>query len=236
MIDVALCPTEIKRIASADLSDTTAVVFDVLRATSSIITGLASGCQAIFPVRTVEEARLLKKGKPDFLLAGERDGLPPEGFDLGNSPEEYEQTEGKSVVMTTTNGTAAIQSVKRAAQVLVGALLNIDALANYLFRSRPGKLLLVCAGTGDDFSLEDAIGAGALLARLPDDDLSDAAIVARALYERAGEDIEEWLRQTSNGRRLRKIGKAADVRQCARLSIFNVIGYLSNETILPLNS
>jgi 2-phosphosulfolactate phosphatase len=236
MIDVALCPTEIKRISSADLSDTIAVVFDVLRATSSITTGLACGCQAIFPVSSVEEARRVKERNPDFLLAGERDGLPPAGFDLGNSPEEYERTEGKSVVMTTTNGTAAIQSVKRAGQVLVGALLNVDALANYLFRSRPGKLLLVCAGTGEDFSLEDAIGAGALLARLPDNNLSDAAILARSLYERAGEDIAEWLCQTSNGRRLQKIGKVADVRQCARLSIFDVVGYLSNEAIFSLKS
>ena len=138
MIQVALCPSEIRRISATDLSEVTAVVFDVLRATSSIITGLASGVEAIFPVRTVEEARERKLKDPDLLLAGERGGLPPEGFDLGNSPEEFEKPKGRRVVMTTTNGTAAIESVQRASKVLIGALLNIDALADYLFTHPPG--------------------------------------------------------------------------------------------------
>ena len=147
MIQVALCPSEIRRISATDLSGVTAVVFDVLRATSSMITGLASGAEAFIPVRTVEEARKLKLNDSDLLLAGERDGLPPEGFDLGNSPEEFEQIKGRRVVMTTTNGTVAIQAMKAAAKVLIGSLLNIDALADYLFRHRPRSLLLVCAGT-----------------------------------------------------------------------------------------
>jgi hypothetical protein len=124
MIQVALCPSEIRRISATDLSQVTAVVFDVLRATSSIITGLASGVEAIIPVRTVEEAREWKLKDPDLLLAGERGGLPPKGFDLGNSPEEFEKLKGRRVVMTTTNGTAAIQSVQKASKVLIGALLN----------------------------------------------------------------------------------------------------------------
>ena len=127
MIQVALCPSEIRRISETDLSEVTAVVFDVLRATSSIITGLASGMEAIIPVRTVEEARARKLKDPDLLLAGERGGLPPEGFDLGNSPEEFEKLSGRRVVMTTTNGTAAIESVRSASKVLIGALLNIEA-------------------------------------------------------------------------------------------------------------
>jgi 2-phosphosulfolactate phosphatase len=232
MIDVALCPSEIRRISGTDLSGVTAVVFDVLRATSSMTTALASGCRGIVPVESLEEARKLKKSDPTLLLAGERGGLPPEGFDIGNSPEEFEHTDGKNIVMTTTNGTAAIQQVRGAAQVLIGALLNMDALADYLFRARPKRLLLVCAGTWEEFSLEDAIGAGALLARLPDDELSDSAILARSLYERVGDDLEEWLRQTKNGRQLQKIGKGVDVHQCARLSIFDVVGRLNGNTIV----
>jgi len=116
MIQVALCPSEIRRISATNLSEVTAVVFDVLRATSSIITGLASGVEAIIPVRTVEEARKRKLEDPDLLLAGERGGLPPQGFDLGNSPEEFENLKGRRVVMTTTNGTAAIESVQTASR------------------------------------------------------------------------------------------------------------------------
>jgi 2-phosphosulfolactate phosphatase len=85
-IDVALCPTEIRRLETTDLSRTTAVVFDVLRATSSMITGLENGVKSFFPVETLEEARARKAQEPNLLLAGERGGLPLEGFDLGNSP------------------------------------------------------------------------------------------------------------------------------------------------------
>jgi len=235
MIQVALCPSEIRRTSATDLSGVTAVVFDVLRATSSMITGLASGAEAIIPVRTVEEARKLKLNDSDLLLAGERDGLPLEGFDLGNSPEEFEKIKGRRVVMTTTNGTVAIQAMKVAAKVLIGSLLNIDALADYLFRHRPRSLLLVCAGTGEEFSLEDAIGAGALVARLPDEEgISDSTIFVRSLYERVGDDVLEWLRQTQNGKHLQKIGKDADIRRCAQLSVFDLVGYLEGESVVRL--
>ncbi|HKM59129.1 MAG TPA: 2-phosphosulfolactate phosphatase [Chthoniobacterales bacterium] len=234
MIQVALCPSEIRRISATDLTDTTAVVFDVLRATSSIITGLDSGVDSIIPVRTLEEARTLKEKNPSLLLAGERGGLPPKGFDFGNSPEEFQNSKGRTVVLTTTNGTAAIESVKSAQSVLIGALLNIDALANYLFTHRPTNLLLVCSGTGEEFSLEDAIAAGALVARLSGDDgLSDSAMITRSLYEQVGDDFYEWLRHTKNGISLRKIGKDADIRWCAQFSVVDIAGQLIAGRIVP---
>ena len=233
MIQVALCPSEIRRISATDLSEVTAVVFDVLRATSSIITGLASGVEAIIPVRTVEEARARKLKDPDLLLAGERHGLPPEGFDLGNSPVDFEKLKGRRVVMTTTNGTTAIESVRTASKVLIGALLNIDALADYLFTHPPKSLLLVCAGTGEEFSLEDAIAAGALVTRLSDDQrLSDSAMITRSLYEQVGDNLDEWLRQTQNGKQLRKIGKDPDITWCARLSVFDLVVQLKGEEVI----
>src|SRR5215471_8182101 len=155
MIEVALCPSEIARFSATDLSGATVVVFDVLRATSSMITGLGAGALEIFPVNSIEEARERKLKEPELLLAGERGGLPPDGFDLGNSPDEFERTSGRRVVMTTTNGTAAIQRMLPAAELLIGALLNLDVIADYLFRKQPEQLLLVCAGTEEDFSLED---------------------------------------------------------------------------------
>jgi 2-phosphosulfolactate phosphatase len=234
MIQVALCPSEIRRISATDLTDTTAVVFDVLRATSSIITGLDSGVESIIPVRTLEEARTLKTRNPGLLLAGERSGLPPKGFDLGNSPEEFQHSKGRTIVMTTTNGTVAIESVKSAQSVLIGALLNIDALANYLFTHCPNNLLLVCAGTVEEFSLEDAIAAGALVARLSGDEgLSDSAMITRSLYEQVGDDFYEWLRHTQNGSQLRKIGKDADIRWCAQFSVVDLVGQLIGGRIVP---
>lgn len=237
MIDVALCPSEIRRLSATDLSGVTTVVFDVLRATSSMITALGAGALEIYPVNSVEEARERKLKDPDLLLAGERGGLPPPGFDLGNSPDEFEKTVGRKVVMTTTNGTIAIQSMRHASDVLVGALLNVDALANYLFPRQTEDLLLVCAGTEEEFSLEDAIAAGALVARLAEDDrLSDSAILVRAIYERVGDDLEEWLRQTKNGKALQKIGKGSDIARCARLSISDIIGRLWQGAVVRLET
>jgi 2-phosphosulfolactate phosphatase len=234
MIQVALSPSEIRRISATNLTDTTAVVFDVLRATSSIITGLDSGVESFIPVRTLEEARDLKSKNPNLLLAGERGGLSPKGFDLGNSPEEFQNVKGRNVILTTTNGSVAIESVKSAQSVLIGALLNIDALANYLFTHHPNSLLLVCAGTGEEFSLEDAIAAGALVARLSGDEgLSDSAMITRSLYEQVGDDFYEWLRHTQNGMHLRKIGKEADIRWCAQFSVVDIVGRLTEGRVVP---
>ena len=132
MIDVALSPAEISHLKDTDLRDTTVVVFDVLRATSSMITGLAHGVARFFPVKTVEAAREWKKRKPDLLLAGERHGVPPPGFDLGNSPSEFKNVRGQQIIITTTNGTAALEQVRDAKTVLLGALVNVAALAELI--------------------------------------------------------------------------------------------------------
>ncbi|MBV9673403.1 MAG: 2-phosphosulfolactate phosphatase [Verrucomicrobia bacterium] len=235
MTHVALCPSEIRRLSDTDLGGSTAVVFDVLRATSSMITGLSVGVAEIYPVKTVEEARAWKMKDPDLVLAGERGGLPLEGFDIGNSPYEFESLSGKRVVMTTTNGTVSIQLVRNAATVLIGSLLNIDSLAEHLSQKRPPVLLLVCAGTGEEFSLEDAIAAGALVSRLRErDDLTDAALSVKSLYERFEDHLEEWLFQTENARQLEKLGKGSDVHRCAQLSVYDVIGVLRNSAVVAL--
>jgi 2-phosphosulfolactate phosphatase len=237
MIDVALCPSEIRRVSSRDLSGTTAVVFDLLRASSSMILALQAGALEIIPVSTVEEARERKAKDPEILLAGERGGLPLVGFDLGNSPDEFATTLGRKVVMTTTNGTVAIQAVRHASQVLIGALLNLTALADYLLQQQPRDLLLVCAGTGEEFSLEDAVAAGALVAKVAkESQLTDSAILVRLLYERVGDDLEKWLRQTKNGRALQKIGKGPDIARCGRLSATEVIGHLHQGAIVRLGN
>jgi 2-phosphosulfolactate phosphatase len=232
MIDVALSPAEISRLAEADLRETCVVVFDVLRATSSMITGLAHGVAAFLPVQTVEAARALKEQNPSWLLAGERYGVPPAGFDLGNSPTEFTKTSGRQIIITTTNGTVALQEARFAKIILLGALLNIRAVARLLQSTSPSHLLLVCAGTGDRFSLEDAVGAGALLASLQRTDYSDAASMVRALYCRVAADLQNFLLGSQNGRALREIGKEEDVRHCSQLSIYDVVGIVRDEAVV----
>ena len=234
MIDVALSPAEISRLKDTDLRETTVVVFDVLRATSSMITGLTHGVACFLPVKTVEAAREWKKRKPDLLLAGERHGVPPPGFDLGNSPSEFKNLRDQQIIITTTNGTAALEQVRYAKTVLLGALVNIAALAELIRFRSPERLLLVCAGTGDRFSLEDAVGAGALLANLNRTDYFDAAAMVHSLFRQVGDDLEMCLRHSQNGRALLALGKEKDVRDCGELSVYDTIGIMRDETVVAL--
>jgi 2-phosphosulfolactate phosphatase len=232
MIDVALSPIEIGGWQRTDLRETTVVVFDVLRATTSMITGLAHGVGSFFPVKEIETARKLKEQRVDLLLAGERNGVPPPGFDLGNSPSEFKDVPGREIILTTTNGTAALEQVRKAKTVLLGALVNIAALAERLESSSPERLLLICAGTGDRFSLEDAIGVGALLANLKRHDHSDAALMVRTVYQQMGDDLEACLANTQNGRALLKLGKEADVRDCSQVSVYRTVGIMCDEIVV----
>ena len=232
MIDVALSPVEIGHWQRTNLQETTAVVFDVLRATTSMITGLAHGVASFLPVKELATARKLKEQQLDLLLAGERNGVPPPGFDLGNSPSEFKNVSGRQIIITTTNGTAALEQVRKAKTVLLGALVNIAALAERLESSSPEHLLLICAGTGDRFSLEDAIGVGALLTKLKRSDHSDAALMVRALYGQVVDDLEGGLRHTQNGRALLKLGKAADVRDCSQMSVYRTVGIMRDEIVV----
>ena len=232
-LDAALTPSDISRLPERDLSTTTCVVFDVLRATSSMITALANGAAEIFPVKTIEEARALRKEMPDALLGGERHGERIEGFDLGNNPFEYTALAGKRIISTTTNGTIALRACERAGRVLVGALLNLAALRDELTRSRPAEVLLVCAGTFETFALEDAIAAGLLAAEFPDAELTDAVVAAIATARRFATPLDGLL-AARNGRALAARGRRDQIEWCAQVSRFGAIGAMDGAIIRSL--
>ena len=235
-IDVALNPAEIALLPARDLSATTCVVFDVLRATSSMITALAHGAAEIYPVCTIEEALALKAQLPHAILGGERHGDLIAGFDVGNSPLEYrEAMAGRTIISTTTNGTVALRACAHAERVLVGALLNLDALAAELQARRPRKLLLVCAGTFDTFALEDACAAGLLVMHLGAGALTDAACavvsVARDYLEVPQTLVRGPVASSRNGRALAAAGRAADVEWCAQVSRYKVVAQMKAAVI-----
>ena len=240
-IEVILTPAEIALLPSRDLSATACVVFDVLRATSTILTALNNGARRVWPVATIEEASALREKRlPDALLGGERHGQRIDGFDLGNSPREYtaEAVGGRDIIMTTTNGTVALRACAASDEVHLGSLLNLDALAARLLRTNTpeASLLLVCAGSGDRFSMEDALAAGALLSRLTvglptAGEGGDAGRTVRVLYERYRDDLEATLLTTDNGRRLRQLGLEADVNWCARVSVFDELALMIDGAI-----
>lgn len=232
-IDVVLNPAEIALLPGRDLSATTCVVFDVLRATSSMVTALAHGAAEIHPVRTIEEALALKERMPDAVLGGERHGNLIPGFDIGNSPAEYVALAGRKIISTTTNGTIALRACENAARVLVGAVLNLSALVTELRAQSPEQLLLVCAGTFADFAFEDAYAAGLLIAEFPEATLTDSAEAALAVAARFSDPLAA-LRRAQNGRALAAAGRDADVEWCAQLSRYKIVGTMESAVIRSL--
>jgi 2-phosphosulfolactate phosphatase len=217
-----------------------AVVIDVLRASTTIITALANGAARVRPVADVAEARRLVAALgPDTLLGGERGGVRIEGFDLGNSPAEYarDRVAGRSIVLTTTNGTAALAACRGAGEILVGAIVNRSAVAAAVRRlavaGDGGDVHLVCAGTDGTVTAEDVLAAGAILdAALRDEpaaELDAAAQAALAAFRVAAgaADPEAALgaafRHSPGGANLVALGMQADLPLCAALDAIALV-------------
>src|ERR1035437_548674 len=197
--------------------DSIVVVIDVLRATSAICVAFENGVEKIIPVATVEEAREYKK--KGFLVGAERNGSPVEGFDFGNSPFNYmgEHVKGKTIVLTTTNGTQAIEAAKNAYKVVIGSFLNIDSLCSWLM-SQNKNILLLCSGWKNKFNLEDAVFAGAVTDKLSsgkdDFKLGDACLALMYLYQMAKENPNKFLSHSSHKERLAALNLKEDIRYC----------------------
>ncbi len=228
--DAAINPSEIALLPERDLAETTCVVFDILRATSSMITGLANGAVEIWPVQTIEQARELRAKMPDIILGGERNGDRIEGFDVGNNPLEYAALKGRRIATTTTNGTVALRACDDAKRVLVGAILNLDALRAEIALEK--SVLLVCAGTFETLALEDVVAAGMLARLFPEADLSDAARSCVAVANSFATPLDGLL-AARNGRALADRGWRDQIEWCADVSRFSTIGVMNGGIIRP---
>jgi 2-phosphosulfolactate phosphatase len=183
------CHDLFHRIPPAAMEGGIAVVIDVLRASTTIITALAHGATLVLPRRSIDAARAAAATRPGAVLGGERGGLAIAGFDLGNSPAEYtaDRVAGRPVVITTTNGTAALAACHEAGEVLVGAIVNraaVAATARQLAEATGATAIhLVCAGTDGHVTDEDVLAAGAILDAAGDDaHLDEASRAARASF------------------------------------------------------
>lgn len=227
-LETLFTPADFLALAPRDLSRTTCVVFDVLRATSTMLTALDQGAEAMIPCFDLEEALARRRRDPAVLLAGERGGLRIGSeltggidFDFGNSPREFtrERVAGRQIAITTTNGTRALRACAHARRVLVASFANLAATAELIASEPPEHLCLVCSGTGDHSSYEDVLGAGALADRLWDIaagvKVDDAAQVARNCFLLARADLVGAMQHARNGRRLLGMPElAADVPLC----------------------
>jgi len=234
-MDVCFSP---EMVTSHSLKHKTVVVADILRASSSITAGIQGGVQAIRPVEQIHRRHYWQER--GYLLGGERGGVMIDGFDLGNAPMDYLKAGAKKqkIIMTTTNGTRAIQASKHADQLLVGSFLNLEAIAEFLQNDRP-SLLVVCSGWQGTPSLEDSLFAGALLERLGpgySTPVSDGARLAITNYRYHQDRILEAVRESSHGQRLLDMNREEDIEFCLQESIYPVVPILRGEEIVAFTA
>jgi 2-phosphosulfolactate phosphatase len=204
----------------------TGIVVDVLRATSTIAQALAAGYARVLSCAEVEEALALRELDGAALLAGERECVRIAGFDLGNSPCEFIEPRGETVILTTTNGTRAlVTAAGRCDRVLAGSLLNLEAVATEAVRGG-GDVTIVCAGVVGEFAMDDAYAAGRI-AELVGGKATDGAAAAMRLA-RTFPSAHEGLASSQSARNLVAAGLADDIAWCARESVLDVVPRLAS--------
>lgn len=225
-----------------DLRGKTAVVIDVLRASSSIITALSNGAKRVIPVADMEEA--VKIANPmdsrDYLLCGEKNGVKIEGYHLGNSPLEYrrEAIENKTLIFNTTNGTKAIRKASLANQVYVGAFLNQQSILNAI-NQHDDEVVLICSGWRGRLSFEDALFAGSVIWQLTGGELRpelrDSAKIAFGLFEKFGQDLEDTIGNSDHARRLAKLVPEGDIPFCCKVDEFDTLPAMKDGILTDIN-
>lgn len=224
-VDVAFTPAALP---PAELAGATALVIDVLRASTTIVTALAHGCLEVLPVAEVDEARRRARGLSGALLAGERGGDPPAGFDLGNSPLEFTRARvaARTIVFTTSNGTRALLAARPAVAVGVAGFVNLSAAADWAL-GQQRDLVVVCAGELGARSLEDETCAGLLVDRVlavePGAVATAAATAAVAGARPYAKDLARLAHDAPHARHLAAHGRGADVAACLALDTFVLV-------------
>jgi 2-phosphosulfolactate phosphatase len=218
----------------------TVVVIDILRATSSMCVAFKTGVNKILPVSTPEECSLFKDF--DFLCAAERNAVKLPGFDMGNSPFEFQNPliKDRNIAFTTTNGTKAIKQSKElgAAQIVVGSFLNLDVLCNWLLH-QPNNIILLCAGWKDKVNLEDTLFAGAVIAQLKNNITlhCDSGLMAEQLYISMKDSLEVDVRKSSHAQRFKALHAAEDdVQFCLQLNSAPVLPIMQGEYLVNMQT
>lgn len=209
------------------LMDRTVIVVDVLRATSSIIWACRNGANRVIPVSDAGEGAAIAARLGDCIMAGERGGVKLPGFDLGNSPLEFDHriVKDRNVVINTTNGTGAIKAAEGAAHVLIGAMINHTAVAR-MAAQLDRDVIILCAGTEGEFSADDICAAGAIATSLYKlgqvSAQCDLTLVAKSLYSDWREARAD-LSKTYHYARLVDLGFEEDVQFCFQEDITDVV-------------
>ncbi|HLF34702.1 MAG TPA: 2-phosphosulfolactate phosphatase [Cyclobacteriaceae bacterium] len=207
------------------------VIADIFRASTSICAALDHGVKSVIPMEGIEEARLYKQ--KGFLVAGERDGRILEFADMGNSPSDFFKNDyrGKSIAYTTTNGTKIVHQASDAAEIVIGAFVNLSALAGWLM-SRNRNVVIFCAAWKNLFNLEDAVFAGALAEKLLAggnyQTECDSLKASSDLWKSAREDLHAYLLKSSHRNRLKHLMSDSDYQYAVTSDSVRVVPLLVN--------
>jgi len=209
------------------IKDRTVVVIDILRATSVIITAINNGCKEIVPVLTTEEAFELKRKTSECLLCGERNAVKIDGFDLSNSPLDYTQgkVRGKTLIITTSNGTRAIKGSIGARNILIGAIINGQAVSDRILELG-NDVVIVNAGTYGNFSIDDFLCSGfiidCILKKESNVILTDIAKTANYVYKQ-NNNITDFIKNASHYEKIKELNLLEDLDYCCRKNIISVV-------------
>ncbi|MEG2290349.1 MAG: 2-phosphosulfolactate phosphatase family protein [Clostridium sp.] len=235
-IDIMISAADIK---PERLKGKVVVVIDVLRATTVMITAINNGCEKVIPVREIEDAlHIANKNREYSLLGGEREGLKIEEFDFSNSPLDYtaEVVKGKTLIMTTSNGTRAIKNSEEADRIFIAAMINGNAVAKKLVELNK-DVVFINAGTNGEFSMDDFITSGYIINCIKsmggsEHDLTDMAITSEYVYK-GNPGIISFVKDALHYKRLKDLGFYEDLRYCLTKDIVDIVPeYKAGEIIL----
>lgn len=223
-VDIIISASDIKE---EKIKDKVVVVIDVLRATSVMVTALNNGCKEVIPVSHVEEAReVVKKDREKYVLGGERNALKIEGFDYSNSPLDYtrENIQGKTLVMTTTNGTKAIKNAKGASRIFIASMINGKAVAKKLIELNK-DIVFINAGTYGEFSIDDFITSGYIINLMREEleiELTDIAVTSNYIYNN-NKDIFSFVKNASHYKRILELDLEEDLKYCLSKDLVDIV-------------
>jgi 2-phosphosulfolactate phosphatase len=239
--DVFFSPQEV---SASDVSNRVVAIVDVLRASTSIAIALANGARAVIPLGSSEE--VVSRGKSlarsEVKLAGERKMQAIPGFDFGNSPLEFtrEAVEGKTILMSTTNGTGAVLSVQGARDVVIASYVNFSAVLSMLRAALRGgtDVAILCAGQERHFAIEDSACAGLFVqhitAKQPKAEINDAAQAAMLIDKKFGSNLKRLFRSSTHGIALADAGFGDDLEACAKVDSYSVLPVYQDRQITKL--
>ncbi len=235
-IEVFFTPAAIDEL---QLRDKNVVVIDVLRASTTIVTALANGAKEIIPVSSVESAVKISGNLfgDVILLGGERNGKLIEGFNLGNSPQEYteEIVKNKSIIFSTTNGSQAMVRSRYARNMVIGAFINVSRIVEFILELN-ADFSIICAGKQGAFCVEDAVCAGMIIQKLDESgkaplSLSDASQASLMLYKSYGKNSLGMIKKSEHGQYLAGLGFGDDLKICAGVDSCPVLPILSGNVL-----